>query len=105
MFVQVASAAELPPGTVKEVEVAGRKVALLNDGAALHAFAGVCPHAGGPLGEGLLVDGVLRCPWHGWGFDVATGRCKNVPRAALVRHAVKVEGDAVLVDDQPLPPG
>lgn len=104
MYVQVASAADLPPGTVKEVQVAGKPVALVNDGAAIHAFAGVCPHAGGPLGEGHLdAGGVLRCPWHGWAFDVASGQCKNVPRALLARHAVKREGEAILVEDQPLP--
>jgi nitrite reductase (NADH) small subunit len=34
---------------------------------------GVCPHEGGPLGEGIVEDGKVVCPWHGYPFDVHTG--------------------------------
>lgn len=103
-LVRVCSQAELPPGAVLQVEVGGKPVALCNRGGTLHALGGTCPHVGGPLGEGSLdPQGALRCPWHGWGFDPATGKCLNVPRAAVPRFAVQLEGQDVLVGDAPLP--
>jgi len=41
---------------------------------AYHALDNRCPHQGGPLGEGSIENGLLRCPWHGWDFDPATGK-------------------------------
>ena len=50
--------------TLRTVEVGGRRV----------AYSTVCPHLGGPLGEAEVVDGIVTCPWHGYRFDVLTGR-------------------------------
>jgi nitrite reductase/ring-hydroxylating ferredoxin subunit len=33
----------------------------------------VCPHSGGPIGDGAIKDGIVECPWHGWRFHVDTG--------------------------------
>ncbi|MFN5730581.1 MAG: Rieske (2Fe-2S) protein [Planctomyces sp.] len=69
---------ELPPGTCREVVAAGRVFAVYNVDGQFHALAGICPHAGGPLGKGTLRGGVVTCPWHGWQFHVATGQhCLN----------------------------
>lgn len=42
-----------------------------------------CPHAGVPLSEGFVEDGQLVCPMHGWAFDLASGRCVNVPGVTI----------------------
>jgi nitrite reductase/ring-hydroxylating ferredoxin subunit len=73
-WIRIASAAECPPGAAIEREAAGRIVAICRVGDAWHALDGVCPHQGGPLGQGSLCGTVLTCPWHGWQFDVTTGR-------------------------------
>jgi nitrite reductase/ring-hydroxylating ferredoxin subunit len=52
---------------VREVEVDGRR----------HRFVATCPHLGGPLGEARVEDGIVTCPWHGYRFDVRTGRCAS----------------------------
>lgn len=101
-LVRACTRAELPEGTVKQVDVGGKPVALCNAGGAIHALGGVCPHVGGPIGDGFVEEpGVIRCPWHGWGFEVATGKCLNVPRAALPVYRVEVQGEDVLVDVAP----
>ena len=46
---------------------------MFRSGSTLFAMDGRCPHQGGPLGEGTLCDGALRCPWHGYDFDAKTG--------------------------------
>lgn len=95
--IRVAKLSEIPPGTCKEVEVADRVVAIFNVAGQLHALDGICPHVGGPLGQGALHGKVVTCPWHGWQFDVTTGA--NILRATLAQHRfqVEVQGDDVLV--------
>ena len=89
---------DIPPGSGKELAVGGRVVALFNVDGTVYALDGVCPHAGGPLGEGTLDGNVVTCPWHGWQFDVTCGRhCLN----ANIQHAtfpVRVDGGDVFVD-------
>jgi 3-phenylpropionate/trans-cinnamate dioxygenase ferredoxin subunit len=85
----VARLAELPPGSRKRVTVDGRGVAVFNVEGELFALVDRCPHKGGPLCEGKLTGlvearepgryrfsragEILRCPWHGWEFDLRTG--------------------------------
>ena len=69
---------ELQPGESREVVAEGRIFAVFNVDGQFHVLDGVCPHAGGPLGKGMLHEGVVTCPWHGWQFDVRTGQhCLN----------------------------
>ena len=96
--VRVASLSEIPPGTAREVVAGGRIVAIFNVAGTLRAVDGICPHAGGPLAEGQVTDGIVTCPWHGWQYDLATGKnCVN-PAISAGCHAVRVEGDDVLVE-------
>ena len=55
--------------------VGERAIALARVDGAFHALDNVCPHAGGPLGDGVLDGCQLTCPWHGWTFDVRSGAC------------------------------
>ena len=95
---RVAGVDEVPPGTGKEVMAGDQVVALFNVEGRFHALDGVCPHAGGPLGEGILRGTTVTCPWHGWQFDVSSGaNCLN-PRMKHTCFAVRVEGDDVFID-------
>ena len=96
--IRVADASEVPPGTAKEVMADDQVVALFNVDGTFYALDGVCPHAGGPLGEGTLRGTTITCPWHGWQFDVASGQnCLN-QRMTHKRFAVKVEENDVLIE-------
>jgi nitrite reductase/ring-hydroxylating ferredoxin subunit len=96
-FVKLATLDELPPGSSKEVEHAGRIYALFNVGGVISAIDGICPHQGGPLAEGLVEETVVTCPWHGWQFDVRTGKTPVGSRVKQAVYEVKVEGQDVLV--------
>src|SRR5262249_45828390 len=61
-------------GRVRAVVVDGRTVALARCGGRLGALDNRCPHQGGPLGEGSIENGWLRCPWHGYDYDPISGR-------------------------------
>src|SRR5260221_2314936 len=76
--VRVAAVGDVPPGTSKEVLADDQVVALFNVGGIFYALDGVCPHAGGPLGDGTLSGTTVTCPWHGLQFDVNSGKnCLN----------------------------
>jgi nitrite reductase (NADH) small subunit len=95
---RLAAVDEVPLGSAREFMAGERVIALFNVDGALYALDGICPHAGGPLGEGTLQGPVVTCPWHGWQFDVTTGRnCLN-PRIEHASFPVKVEGNDVYVE-------
>lgn len=84
-WIAIARADECPPGTAIERVAGDRMVALANVAGTFHALDGLCPHQGGPLGTGVLCGTVLTCPWHGWQFDVVSGRHQISP---TLRQAV-----------------
>jgi len=97
-FERVAKVAEVPAGSIKEVEVGGKAVALANVGGTFYALDGVCLHRGGPLGQGQLEGGVVTCPWHGWQFEVATGKAVQNPNARVACFQTEIRGEEVYVD-------
>jgi nitrite reductase (NADH) small subunit len=73
-FVRICSQSELPgAGEVREFIAAGRTFCVANLNGAISVLDGVCPHEGGPLGEGTLEEGRVVCPWHSYAFDLHTG--------------------------------
>ncbi|MEO0602896.1 MAG: Rieske (2Fe-2S) protein [Myxococcota bacterium] len=95
---RVASRSELPAeGDVVEAFAEDRAVVLVRVAGEVYAIDSICPHAGGPLGEGELDGQQLTCPWHGWSFDVATGTCGVDPTMQLETFDVRVEGNDVFV--------
>jgi nitrite reductase (NADH) small subunit len=109
----VASLAELPPGARKIVEVEGRSIGVFNVNGTFVAVLNVCPHelvevcrgrVGGttlPSQPGEFRWGregeILACPWHGWEFDLLTGRALADPCKRLRKFPVTVEGETVYV--------
>lgn len=97
-FVRVASADDIPEGEGRVVNANGTPVALFKVNGSFHAIHNTCLHKGGPLGEGFLDGTIVTCPWHGWQYDVTTGRNVMSPSMAVKKFDVKVEGNDVLVD-------
>lgn len=95
---RVADIDEMPAGTGREFVVADRVVALFRVGDEFYAMDGICPHAGGPLGEGYLSGTRVTCPWHGWQFDVQTGQHCLTPNIVHETFATVVEDGAVYID-------
>ncbi len=91
-------AEEIPPGSSKVVEVNGQVVAIFNLEGTYYAIDNVCPHQGGPLGEGYLEEnGVVTCPWHSWNFDIRTGQSPMDPDLKVRCFPVRVENGQVIV--------
>jgi nitrite reductase (NADH) small subunit len=80
---------DIPPGGGRTFEVDGRAYAVFHIEGDFYAIDGLCPHAGAPLGDGLLDGCVVTCPWHAWRFDVTTGACAHGPAGNLERATVR----------------
>lgn len=74
------------------------EVALFRVNGDLFAMENVCPHAGASLHDGWMQDGVVVCPWHGWGFDARTGECVTQPGFDVPTFKVVVENGEVAVE-------
>lgn len=97
-FVTVVRLDELPPGAMKRVWLGEWEVLLANVAGTIHAVQNRCLHAGGPLSGGTLEGSVVTCPWHGWRWDLQTGRgVWPSPDYRLRRFPVRVVGDEVQV--------
>jgi len=92
---------EIPNNQGKVVEINGTTIALFNVNGQFCAIANTCPHRGGPLGEGDLEGSVVTCPWHGWQFDVTTGKSPVNPAASVKTFPCKIEGSDVFVEIDP----
>ncbi|HEY8060219.1 MAG TPA: thiamine pyrophosphate-dependent enzyme [Acidimicrobiales bacterium] len=100
---KVARVDDLPDGRVITVQAGSRSVCLTHCGDRFGALENHCPHQGGPLGEGSIEKGMLRCPWHGYDYDPITGRppagFSDAPEAFSVE--IRTDGIYVEVPDEP----
>ncbi len=119
--VVIAKVWEIPPGDRKiVVPFRGRAgIGVFNVNGDLYALRNICPHKRGPLCTGeltgrvdaaappsaysaeLTVEGdgeVLRCPWHQWPFEIATGRCLVDPDVRVKTYKVRIDGNDIVVD-------
>ncbi len=106
---------DLPVGAVREIWVGGRSIAVFNVAGRLYGIRNVCPHQGAPLCRGTvggtmlasrpqewiygMEDTILRCPWHGWEFDLRSGESLFDPERARVRtYPVRIDGTQVVIE-------
>jgi 3-phenylpropionate/trans-cinnamate dioxygenase ferredoxin subunit len=107
---------DFPPGSIEIREIASRSVGIVNTGSKLYAVLNLCPHARAPVCEGTLTgtmlpcspgevawgmeNRILRCPWHGWEFDLEdNGKSVFTGYRGRVRmYPVSVDGGTVSVE-------
>jgi len=100
-FERAAKVLEIPAGTIKEVQVAGLAIAVANVSGSFYAINNTCLHRGGPLGQGQLNGKVVTCPWHGWEYDVTTGKTVQNANAGVGCFAVEIRGDEIYIETAP----
>lgn len=86
-----------PPGA--------ERIALFRHGDTLSAISNVCAHQNGPLGEGRVIDGCVTCPWHGYQYLPHNGQSPPPYTEKIPTYQVRLQGDRVLVNPTPKPPG
>lgn len=95
------NADELPEGRVASVTAGHTGICLTHFKGRFSALNNKCPHQGGPLGEGSIENGLLRCPWHGWDFDPHTGQSPGAHDDEIRTYEVEVRENAVYVGIEP----
>ena len=112
----VATVDEISPGQRKIVKVVGREIGIFNLDGEFFAIGNRCPHEGASLCRGRIVGLVessepgsyhfsrkgelLRCPWHGWEFDIRTGKSLCDPSRTKVRSFdISVEDGGRVVEE------
>lgn len=88
---------ELPEGRVKPVTCKHVTLCMTHYEGQFGALDNKCPHQGGPLGEGSIEKGLLRCPWHGWDFDPLTGKPPGDFDDGVDTYPVEVREDGIYV--------
>jgi len=95
---------ELPEGRITTVTAGTKQVALSHFEGKICALDNSCPHQGGPLGEGSIENGILRCPWHGWDYHPCTGKAPGFDDG-VEPYEVKEEKDGTIyvgiLEEQP----
>ncbi len=89
---------EIVPGAGKLVTANGKPIALFNIDGSFHAIDNACPHRQGPLFRGRIEGSSVRCPMHGWLFDLRTGACVNQPQHKVGCYPVRVENDQCVIE-------
>lgn len=109
----VARAGEIAPGECRIVDVKRHSIGIFNVNGEFVAILNICPHELAPVCRGRVSgttlpslpgdyrwgrDGeILSCPWHGWEFDLRTGRALADPRVRIRRYPTEVRDDTVFV--------
>jgi len=88
---------ELPEGRVMTVSAANKTFCLSHHQGTYACLDNKCPHQGGPMGEGSIEEGYLRCPWHGWDFDPITGKPPGGYDDGLPTFPVEVRKDGIYI--------
>lgn len=111
----VGPASEFPPGTHRLVKIRNTEIGIFNVDGHFYALPNICPHQYGPVSTGgvggmmtcsaatgwkhaFIREGeILTCPWHGFEFDITTGRCLSTPGLRVRQYPVTVEDGQIWV--------
>ena len=98
-FIEAGKAGELPPGTMKRIELGGRRILLANVEGRFYAADDACTHEEASLSTGFLKGELVKCPLHGSRFNVCTGEALEEPAEEDLRtYPVRLEGGRILID-------
>ncbi len=85
---------DIPPGGRKLIKLNGIDIALFNIGGTIFAIKNRCPHRSGPLIRGFIDEaGGIKCPMHGWRFDLRDGSSERPAQATV--YPVKLENNVL----------
>ena len=96
-YISVGRVEDYPPGKGSHIFVHGEPIALFQVDGNFFAINYVCPHMGGPLGEGMLNGFVVNCPWHNWTFDIRTGLADYAGGHSVSAYEVLVENGEIKI--------
>jgi nitrite reductase/ring-hydroxylating ferredoxin subunit len=97
-FMRAAKKDDVPAGSIREFQLDGKTIAVANVDGKLYAINNTCLHRGGPLGQGVLEGKLVTCPWHGWQYDVSSGKVATNPAVGVECYAIEIRGEDIFVN-------
>lgn len=98
-YMRAALAADIAPGKMKRVEIAGQRILICNVNGRFHATDDTCTHEDASLSMGNLTGDLVKCPLHGSRFNVCTGEVLDEPATEnLKTYAVTVNDGAICIE-------
>ena len=98
-LIKLTTQSELPaPNQAKEFRCGDKEICIANINGNYSAMDNVCLHRGGPLGQGMIENGKVVCPWHGWAWDPKTGEAVHNASAKIAVYPLKIENDDMLIE-------
>lgn len=105
MLVTVARESDIPPGERRFYEIDGKEIVVVNHDGNFYAVRNFCPHMGGPLGQGPIVETdetecgfAIECPFHNWTFGLDDGKATFSERRRIATYDVDVVYDVEIED-------
>ncbi|MCS6873321.1 MAG: Rieske (2Fe-2S) protein [Pyrinomonadaceae bacterium] len=88
----VARVDAIPEGRSATVQLNdGSEIALFKAQGKFYAIENFCPHKGVPLADSRLYGSIVECDWHGWQFDLRSGKCLTKPKCSIETYEVRIE--------------
>ena len=98
-WVAVGSLKDIPQRGARCIEVGDRTIALFRTSTdKVFALEDKCPHAGGPLSNGIVHDGCVTCPLHNWVISLENGEAQGADSGKTASYPIKMDGETVLID-------
>jgi nitrite reductase (NADH) small subunit len=98
-YLKLTAQSELPANDeAKEFPCNGKTICVANINGTITAMDNACLHRGGPLGQGMIENSKVICPWHGWQWDPKTGEAAHNAKAKVSVYSIKVENGEVLIE-------
>lgn len=97
-WVAIGQLHDIPRRGARCVESGGMTIAIfrtMDD--RLFALEDKCPHKNGPLSQGMIHDGCVTCPMHGWVISLETGKAMGADEGSTTSFPVRLDGDRVLL--------
>ncbi len=105
-FIPIVNKSELPPDSHKIFKLGPREIVLFNYNREITALGNICIHKGGPLGKGRIYyigdELCVECPWHGWQYNIKTGKAPGGYTDQQAKFEVKIEDDMIMVSEKPI---
>ena len=105
---------DIPPGSREIVQLNGRQIGVFNINGKFYALQNICPHQGAPICLGDIEGTnepsapnefdwqrsgeILRCPWHGWEFDLLTGVSLFDPKVKVKQYSVEIIDEDIVIE-------
>ncbi len=98
-FTKLTTQSDLPAADeAKEFPCGDKTICIANVNGTYSAMDNVCPHRGGPLGQGMIDGGKVVCPWHGWEWDPKSGVAMQDSKTQVAVYPLRIENGDVLIE-------